>query len=300
MLPPYFSKGDRKMRRGKFSPKNEIEKQFYDDFKQLAQHHNAWTVWSDFVDMTAYSIANSFESRKDVWEDREAAYLSIIKKYNKAEQELFPKLFGDVVLALEENPAQDFLGDLYMRMEFGDDWRAQIFTPWHLSEMMARMTLGEGLKEEVNRQGYISVYDPCCGSGVMLLAAAHVAKTQDVNYQQSIIFAGQDIDPLVARMCYIQMSLLGCPGYVAVGNTLSEPLLGSDLHPNYPADRLYFTPLFYVNRWCFRRQKVEETSAAGLIPFKRVLPAVRTLPSAYTISLDVIIKDILTNRRMKM
>ena len=34
------------------------------------------------------------------------------------------------------------------------------------------------------------------------------------------IFIAQDIDSLVAKMCYIQMSLMGCPGVVIIGDTL--------------------------------------------------------------------------------
>ena len=34
------------------------------------------------------------------------------------------------------------------------------------------------------------------------------------------ILVAQDIDPLVAKMCYIQLSLLGCSGVVIIGNTL--------------------------------------------------------------------------------
>ena len=43
---------------------------------------------------------------------------------------------------------------------------------------------------------------------------------EEINYQQNAYFVAQDIDPLVAKMCYIQLSLLGCPGVVIIGNTL--------------------------------------------------------------------------------
>ena len=74
-----------------------------------------------------------------------------------------------------------------------------------------------------------------------------------MNYQQSVLFVGQDIDSIAAKMCYIQMSLLGCPGYVYIGNTLTEPISGSDFCPvvSRPED-LWFTPMYSLNIWRYR------------------------------------------------
>lgn len=54
----------------------------------------------------------------------------------------------------------------------------------------------------------------------MLIAFVNVARAQGVDYQRDIIFVAQDIDFKVAMMCYVQLSLLGCAGYVIVGNSL--------------------------------------------------------------------------------
>ena len=51
-------------------------------------------------------------------------------------------------------------------------------------------------------------------------------REKGVNYQRNVYFVAQDIDSLVAKMCYIQMSLLGMPGIVIVGDTLSSPMKG--------------------------------------------------------------------------
>ena len=70
------------------------------------------------------------------------------------------------------------------------------------------------------------VNEPACGSGVNLIALANVMKEKGINYQRNVYFVAQDIDPLVAKMCYIQMSLLGMPGIVIVGDTLASPMKG--------------------------------------------------------------------------
>jgi len=163
-----------------------------------------------------------------------------------------PNVF--TTLALNENSAQDFLGEFYMQLDFGSDWHGQFFTPWHIAELMAKMQLDEKVKEQISSKGYISVNDSCCGSGCMLMAFANVCKSMDINYQQSVFFVGQDIDEVVAKMCYIQISLLGCSGYVVIGNSLLEPICGSAIEPSYKEpENIWFTPLYFSDIWTLQR-----------------------------------------------
>ena len=236
-------------------PQNDCERDFLRIFEKLSQSYSAWNVWQDFVCISAASIANAVDRRPDIWRKREDEYLAIVKRYKKAELDSIAELFALTVLALENNPAQDFLGELYMNLNLSNHWKGQFFTPWSVSEMMARITLSaDDLKTRIQEQGYISVCDPACGAGCILLAFANVCKDVcDVNYQQSVLFVGQDVDPVAAKMCYIQMSLLGCPGYVYIGNTLTEPISGSDFCPvvSRPED-LWFTPMYSLNIWRYR------------------------------------------------
>jgi hypothetical protein len=72
-----------------------------------------------------------------------------------------------------------------------------------------------------------------------------------INFQHDVLFVGQDVDPVVARMCYIQMSLLGMPGYVIIGNSLLYPPTGR-IHPE--CEYLY-TPMYFIQGFRWRRQK---------------------------------------------
>ena len=80
------------------------EKAFLDAFGRLTNRYRAWDVWRDFVTMFACSLSNPLD--KEHRDKREALYLEIIKKYNKQEQEVFPELAAQTVLALEEDPEQ--------------------------------------------------------------------------------------------------------------------------------------------------------------------------------------------------
>ena len=93
------------------------EKAFLEAFGRLTNRHRAWDVWRDFITMFACSLSNPLD--KEHRDKREALYLEVIKKYNKQEQELFPELAAQTVLALEENPEQDFLGSIFMSLNLG-------------------------------------------------------------------------------------------------------------------------------------------------------------------------------------
>ena len=227
----------------------EPEKEFLSVFKQLTNRHRAWDVWRDFVVMLACALSNPVD--KEHYDDREALYLKTIKKYNKQEQEVFPELAAQTVLALEENPEQDFLGSIFMTLNLGDEHNGQIFTPYHVCELMAEMTMDDTVKK-VEQDGYISINDPCCGAGATLIAGIHTARKQlekaNLNYQNHLLIVAQDIDETVALMCYIQLSLLGVAGYVKVGNSLTEPMTDNDNKENY-----WFTPMYFSNVWVLRR-----------------------------------------------
>ena len=83
---------------------------------------------------------------------------------------------------------------------------------------------------------------------------ANALKGKGVNYQQNAIFVAQDVDRTAALMCYIQLSLLGCPGYVIVGNTLTNPAVGSVLNPIcQDGQEIWYTPMYATEIWNMRR-----------------------------------------------
>lgn len=82
----------------------------------------------------------------------------------------------------------------------------QFFTPPHVTDMMAQMTVGEEAKEK-------TIMDPACGSGRMLLSAAKVSRR---NY-----FFGADLDNRCCKMTAINLCLNGLIGQVAWMNSLT-------------------------------------------------------------------------------
>lgn len=230
--------------------KSEYYHEFHSKFQQLlSPRSRPIDIWRDFIVMSACAISNTVD--KSHYDEREKRYLETINKYEKSQQHIFPELYADVVMALDENPEQDFLGRMFMDLHLDYEELKQIFTPYHVCQLMADVTMGD-LVQQVEEQGYVSINDCCCGAGANLIAAInsarHMLEDAGLNFQNHILVIGQDIEELVALMCYIQISLLGVAGYIKVGNALTEPMTSDDSMENY-----WFTPMYFSDVWHTRR-----------------------------------------------
>lgn len=234
------------------------KKEFVKIMDMLSKRFMRWQIWQDFITMFAISISNAVD--KVHAPKREELYLQIIGKYNKEEQNLFPKLAGMVISALESNKNRDYLGELYMSLELNSHWRGQFFTPYHICELMAQINMGN-LDETIEEKGYVTVNDPTCGAGALLVAYANSAESyleksgSNINWQMHVLFTAQDIDTVVALMCYIQLSLIGCAGYIKIGNTLTEPMSSWEAQRSLTMEesQYWYTPIYFSEVWNWRR-----------------------------------------------
>ena len=203
------------------------------------------------MSMIACSISNAVDRTPEHFERREKEYMSCLERMGS--NELPSQLFGIIVTALENEPEQDFLGKMYMNLELGNHWKGQFFTPYNVCKMMSEITCGDA-DRRIEEQGYISINDPACGAGATLIAVVNSLKDGKHNFQNHVLFVGQDIDRIVGMMCYIQLSLLGCAGYICIGNSLTNPLTGDVLFPQErEGQELWFMPMFQSEVWAMRR-----------------------------------------------
>lgn len=234
----------------KKSTAEEPSKQFNDTFRTLADRYFRLDVWRDFV--ISFACLISISMTPDHFNERKQRYEKIRKKYTEQELASLDALYQITCETIEKNPDQDFLGETYMSLNFGSKERGQFFTPYHISKMMAKLTYGGD--EEIKEKGFVSVCDPCCGAGGLLVAFANELRLKYDNIGPIAFFAAQDIDYTVALMCYIQLSLIGCAGYVAVGDSLTHPV------PDMTSETTWITPMCYSKIWQDRfEEKYEET-----------------------------------------
>lgn len=233
--------------------REEEKKQFVKMVDSLCGRHSRWEIWKDMIWLFATTISNAVDPRHR--EKREKMYLDIAKHYSKEEMDTFVELFAHLTMSLENGGHRDFLGEVFMELGLGNDAGGQFFTPYDVCKMMAKITLSD-LMEKVEQHGWISVNDPACGAGATLVAAADIMYNDlHLNYQTSCMFTAQDIDYTTGLMCYIQMSLFGMPGYVHIGNTLTDPMTGHVLFAD-GGENTWYTPMYFATPWEMRRQAV--------------------------------------------
>ncbi|MGB3611819.1 MAG: N-6 DNA methylase [Cellvibrio sp.] len=215
--------------------KNDYTRLFLQVFNSTARYHHRYEVFRDFVTMAGLAIQNTFLKSERL----EQEYLSIVKRYKGPDVTQMSHLLALVVQGLEVEH-RDFLGSLYMQLDFGSQHIGQFFTPYDVSRMMAKMLMTDS-GSELEQRGYIRLSEPACGAGGMAIAFAEAMLEQGLNPQRQLWVTCIDVDPVAAMMCYIQLSLLGIPAEVIIGNALSlqtTPTL--------------YTPMYYLGYWALK------------------------------------------------
>ncbi|MEF3129133.1 N-6 DNA methylase [Rhizobium leguminosarum] len=186
-------------------------------FESCRYRHDLYTVFSDWCECAAISLSNAMDIRQR--ENREARYLDIVSRYEREVVDTFPKIMGEVVMALEAGP-QDVLGATFHELELHNKARGQFFTPYALCQMMAKMQVGDDTAALIEERGYITAQEPAVGAGATIIALAEALKDAGINYQQHLHVVAVDIDPRAVHMAYLQFSLMHIPAQVIVGDTL--------------------------------------------------------------------------------
>ena len=137
-------------------PRSSDKSEFLSTFKSISRHEHRYSVFSDFVIMSAISLHNAVNKIDAL----EAEYMNIVGRYSKEDAHKFAKLLGCLINLLDAEPT-DVLGQLYMELELGNDGTGQFFTPPTISELMSQMSLSDDLKDL--GKPFVTVSEPACG-----------------------------------------------------------------------------------------------------------------------------------------
>ena len=248
----------------------ESQKEFVKIFSALCQSKSAWQVWNDFITCAAVAISNRLEPNRKRWQKREDVYMAIIRSY-AGEEKAMPELLAITATALEDDPEQDYLGEMFMALEMGSHWHGQFFTPYSICRLMAKVSCGT-----VGDRPWISVNDPACGAGALLIAARNQYNDAGVGYDR-VLFTAQDINSTAGLMCYIQLSLLGCAGYVCIADTICNPCMCIDGRGLIPAEKegqdIWYTPAYYTDIWITRQFFARIGMRNGKLSEEKPMPA---------------------------
>ncbi len=192
----------------------------------IAQRHSVWDVFQDWLAMSAIAISNQVDFAQ--WKRREEIYLQLIEKYAKDEQQKKAEALGILAAALyrecETSGPTDILGQVFHALGLHNKYKGQFFTPPHICEFMGQIVMAgsdaSSLQKEIDSKGYITVGEPCVGSGGMLLGFANAMQKNKLDYKTQMLASACDIDMKCVHMAYIQLSLLGIPAIVIHGDSL--------------------------------------------------------------------------------
>ena len=133
-----------------------------------------------------------------------------------------------------------------MQLNLGNARTGQFFTPYHISQMMAEITFVDG-KENIENKEIITLSEPCCGSGGMVIAYAETMKKYDINFQERLFVEAIDIDEMCFQMAYLQLSLYGIPARVLLGDTIA-----------YKFSKMLYTPMYFINGFSLKLKEKEQ------------------------------------------
>ena len=176
------------------------------------------TVFADFCRISACTLSAGA---------REEEYFEAIKSYSTEELKLLTEAFALMIQEAESRPFLDIFGEYYLEIasHSSKQARGEFYTPPHLCELVAK--LNAPAADTIPSNKPITVSDPCCGSGNMILAFAkqfspHVIDDDEKSYVDLVRATCQDINPVAVDMCFINTTLWGIPAKVILGNALSR------------------------------------------------------------------------------
>ncbi len=180
---------------------------------------------SDMFRCSAISISNLVDLFQKP--EREEQYKQIISHYTKQEQQKMSEISAKLFMLLssvvyDDGTFSDYLGELFMNCFMGSKHMGQFFTPYHVSKLCAKVAIGTPNKADGK---ILTLCEPCCGSGGMVIAAMDVLKNDfGINYAMDCFVDCSDIDLRCVHMAYLQLSLVGVPAIVRHQDSLTRKL----------------------------------------------------------------------------
>ena len=215
-------------------------------FEKFSGRMDMYSLLSDFFAMAALEISVAVDRPTSA--ERAAELGRIRAKYSDSEQKLFAQALAETITLFDRHGLYDWLGELYMESSTSSKRAGQFFTPYSLSRLAATTTAKRGAELLADGEDVITVSEPTCGAGGMVLALADVLREQGVNYAWHMAAECCDLDERCVHMAYVQLSLAGIPAVVRRQNTLTMERYGPPWHtPALVFNWLHFRR--YVKEW---------------------------------------------------
>jgi len=178
--------------------------------ERLSHRHDTRRIFDAFVRLAACAVAA---------QTREAEYLDEAKHWDKTDLEIFAEALGALVTEMESKPFEDVIGSYYMEFALsskGQQWNGEYHTPKPICDLMAQIIMGD---QQLPAEGPITVCEPACGAGAMILAVGQSCSPQA---RRRLRVIAVDINRTACDMAFINTTLWGIPTRILHGNSLSN------------------------------------------------------------------------------
>jgi len=213
--------------------------EFIKAVQNVSRSRRPYETFRDFVELTAVRISNSVDPVH--FKQRNGNALQTQKKYSDDENNrmhaAFTLLWKIISENLERGEFEDVLGRAFEQLCIKVN--GQDFTPDCVSRLAAALAFPKEIT--LPERGYITLSEPTCGSGSMILAAAGQLMSSGISCFNQFVVHAVDIEIRAVHMAYIQLSLYGIPAIVAHGNTIT-----CEEHNRW------YTPMYIQGKWVWK------------------------------------------------
>jgi type I restriction-modification system DNA methylase subunit len=221
---PKKQKGQQKQKPPKEDkPKVEPDwdvKKWVREFEKLDRAKSTGEKFRDFCEMAYLALAKPYTLDRERQDAMEARYMQIVGTYREKDTvRAYPTFLNQVARNLVYGGC-DYLGNIAGELNALNPGQGQYFTPYEVSRLMAKINMYD-LDTVAKHPGYFTMYEPCAGSGSIVLAAADEVEYALKPLATTMLVYAADISHLAFWMCYIQLTFRGVAAWVARENSLS-------------------------------------------------------------------------------
>lgn len=197
----------------------DLTKRFIRILDGFDRSHSRSDHFADFLELACCAVRKPTMPPGPEAEAIEDRYMAIVRRHRPDDIRAMPELLAILHLALAEGGC-DFLGDVAGELKVLNRRSGQVYTPYHVSRMMAEIVL-QGASGVIEAQGFVTIDEPACGAGGMVIAAADALAMAGHDPMQSMYVEATDLSLLAFHMAYLQISARGVPALVRHADSIS-------------------------------------------------------------------------------
>lgn len=210
-----------KVKKHPYAGKRGPDRDFIKLVDELARYRRHSEVFNDFLEMAYCAVAKTtYPPGHEAADALEERYMRVVKRNDEKYIRLMPELLGTFAVGID-SVGGDFLGRISGEIGALHDGLGQFFTPFEVSKMMAIMTLdNDETRAIVERQGFVTMCEPACGAGGMVLAAAEVLDEMGLDPSICLWVQATDVSDTAYKMAYLQLAACNIPADVIRGDSI--------------------------------------------------------------------------------